>query len=556
MAIASRCGSGQALAVLVLALASCVGAIEPMTDRSGGQSADPPPPDRPSRPGGAGTKEPPVASPAALCPVRPARVRKLTPEQYGRTVRALLPDAVDVTDELRATAGPGKGQFSSDAGALDLSEPHVAALYQIAQAAAAKAARDPGRLASCLANAMPDPACWKAFIEGFVPRAYRRDVTPADVDGAVSFLKAQAAANDPATALRLFLTWVLMSPEFVFRTEIGSSESAAFERASALSYLLTDGPPDAELLAAARSRQLDSAAQLIGQARRLVATPAAGQGVIRFFRELLDYNEVRTVRKDAQLFKELTPALAADMAEESARFVENAVWQGDGRLETLLTSASTLLSGRLAAFYGVTGVPASAPFARVTPPPGRGGVLTQASLMARLAVDNDTAPVARGKFVREEVLCQHLPDPPPNVNAVPPPPDGKRTQRERLAVHSADPSCSGCHALIDPIGLAFESYDGIGRYRTADVGKQLDLGGVLTGVSAPRARFADGVDLAALLASSPEAGRCFVVQAFRYAAGRTETAADACVLDPLVRSFGESRGNVRELFAALASAGL
>ena len=106
--------------------------------------------------------------------------------------------------------------------------------------------------------------------------------------------------------------------------------------------------------------------------------------------------------------------------------------------------------------------------------------------------------------MREALLCQNLPPPPDDLNVVPPPPDGKNTQRERLAQHSTDPSCAACHALMDPLGLAFEIYDGIGRYRTTDVGKPIDASGTLTGAEPEGAAFRDAIELMKLLAGSPD----------------------------------------------------
>ena len=146
------------------------------------------------------------------------------------------------------------------------------------------------------------------------------------------------------------------------------------------------------------------------------------------------------------------------------------------------------------------------------------------ALQATLAKDNDTDAVARGRFLREVLLCQQLPEPPANLNVVPPPPDGKRNMRERLARHSADPTCAACHKLMDPLGLAFESYDGIGRYRTTDVGKPIDTAGTLTGAAPEGATFANGLELLELLADSPDVAACFVKTAFRYGHGREPAA--------------------------------
>ena len=149
------------------------------------------------------------------------------------------------------------------------------------------------------------------------------------------------------------------------------------------------------------------------------------------------------------------------------------IWNEDGKLATLLTAPFSMLNARLAGFYGVAEtVPGGRAAQGDLPGPGSApGIFTLGALQATLAKDNDTDAVARGRFLREVLLCQPLPEPPANLNVVPPPPDGKRTMRERLAHHSADPTCAACHALMDPLGLAFEIYDGIGRYRTDGPGQ-------------------------------------------------------------------------------------
>jgi hypothetical protein len=151
------------------------------------------------------------------------------------------------------------------------------------------------------------------------------------------------------------------------------------------------------------------------------------------------------------------------------------------------------------------------------------------------------------------MLCQHLPPPPENLNIIPPPPDGKSTQRERLAKHSADPTCASCHKMMDPLGLAFESYDSIGRYRTMDVGKPLDLAGTLTGAEPEGATYKNGTELMKLLAGSPTVSTCFVKTAFRYAYGREPEAGDACIVDRLAAQFATSGGSIKDLAVAIAT---
>jgi hypothetical protein len=194
-------------------------------------------------------------------------------------------------------------------------------------------------------------------------------------------------------------------------------------------------------------------------------------------------------------------------------------------------------------------------FHKVTFKPGeRAGLVTEAGLMASQSLDNDTSPVRRGLYVRQALLCQPVPDPPPTINVVPPMPDGKHQQRERMAVHSADPTCAGCHTQMDPIGLGFESYDGVGHYRTTDVGRPLDTTGQLTGVASPFA-FKNAVELLQGLAKAPEVGQCFLQMAFTYGQGRDADPdnSDKCVLDRLSKKFEGSGGNVVDLAAAIAS---
>jgi hypothetical protein len=242
------------------------------------------------------------------------------------------------------------------------------------------------------------------------------------------------------------------------------------------------------------------------------------------------------------------------MGREADLFVQQVLWKEDGRLATLMTANFTVVGGKLASVYGIKD--AGPAFQKTMLPAGtRAGLLTQPGLMALLADERMADPVRRGSFVRARLLCQPPPPPPPNVDAVPPPPDGVRTQRERLAAHTADPSCAVCHRLIDPLGLAFETYDAIGRLRATEAGKPIDPSGEITDARVPRTRFTSAVDLADVLASSEQAGECFVRTVFRYVQGRAEGPGDACTLAAMTRRFGESRGRVLDLFAASAAEG-
>jgi hypothetical protein len=477
----------------------------------------------------------------------------------ARTVASVFPGTPASLEGLAGTIAVGEG-FSNVAARLTMTEPHVGQLLELAYELAGAAAADPAKLAPCLAQAAPADTCVRDFVSGFAARAFRRDLDSAELQAFVDQYKRARMAGDGTAAVRQLLMAVLTSPNFLFRTELGDQGAAGpkvpltgFERASALSYFLTDGPPDAELLGAARSGALARGDEMEKQTRRLLAKSQGGAGVERLFRELYQTALPRTTDKDEMVFPEWKPTLAEDMAREGEAFVQQVLFAEDGKLSTLLTADFTMVNPALATYYGLP-APTGTGFSKVKHKAGeRLGFFTQGGRMASLAVNDDTDAVVRGRFIRESLLCQHLPPPPDNLNIVPPPPDGKNTQRERLAQHSADPTCAGCHKLMDPLGLAFESYDSIGRFRTMDVGKPLELAGTLTGAEPEGATFKNGTELMKLLAGSPTVSSCFVKSAFRYAHGREPEASDACAIDRLSARFTASGGDIKDLAVAIAT---
>jgi len=210
-----------------------------------------------------------------------------------------------------------------------------------------------------------------------------------------------------------------------------------------------------------------------------------------------------------------------------------------------------MMNADLAAFYGITG-PTSAKFEKVDLDPAeRSGFLTHASLLALNAKTNQSSPVHRGKFVREMLLCQMMPNPPNDKEIVPPEIDPKATTRQKFDQHSADPYCASCHHLMDPIGFGFEHYDGIGSWRDKDHGFPVDSKGELTGTEDVDGTF-DGVpELAKKLAESQEVRQCIATQWFRFGYGRKEADEDACSLQKVDEAFAAAGYDIKELIVAL-----
>jgi hypothetical protein len=182
----------------------------------------------------------------------------------------------------------------------------------------------------------------------------------------------------------------------------------------------------------------------------------------------------------------------------------------------------------------------------------RGGLLTHGTFMAGLANANQTSPVRRGQFVRERLLCEHLPPPPPNAMVELPPLDPKLTTRERFDDHALDVGCAGCHKLMDPIGLGFENFDGNGLWRDTEADKPLDASGEINGWG--DGAFTGAVGLARKLAASDQVKACLARRWFEYAYGREIDArsSDACSLDIVRRRFAAGGDKIKDLVGALA----
>jgi hypothetical protein len=209
------------------------------------------------------------------------------------------------------------------------------------------------------------------------------------------------------------------------------------------------------------------------------------------------------------------------------------------------------MNSKLASYYGVKGGPSGDTFAKVTLDPSqRLGLLTQGGLLSVLAKANQTAPVQRGKFVREQLFCAELPPPPPNIMIKPPDISPTLSTKDRFAAHRTEASCNGCHTLMDPIGLTLEQYDGAGQFRTTENGKPIDVTGEIT-QSDVMGPFSGAQGLAQKLAASTEVKQCISKSWFRYAYGRGETDFDACTLAQVDQTFQKGGYKIKDLIHAL-----
>jgi hypothetical protein len=430
-----------------------------------------------------------------------------------------------------------------------LAEKYMAAAEEIAE----KAALEPD-VVPCEPNAGDEMTCGRTFIREFGERAYRRPLTAEETTRYEAQFQTALDTYDFATAVEWTIYSVLQSPAFLYRVERGlpsqtaTTRPTAYETATRLSYTFWQSQPDATLLAAARDGGLDTPEQIEEKARQMLLDPRS-ERLFQFFEEWLDLDRLEDFSRDDEIFPSLPDDLTDLYRNETKTFVESLLKRADGGFEELLTAPYTFANDSLAEFYGLSG-PTGSSFVRVDDA-RRSGILTQAMLVAQ-DKPYRTSIVRRGLKVITGLLCQSVPTPPDdvslNLESIAP----GLSQRDRLALHREDPACSGCHSLLDPIGLVFESFDAVGRYRTVDEDDQpIVTTSVIEGTTDANGTVTDVRGLGALLAQSREARDCYVTQTFRFFFGRDVEPADECSLALLRARFAEKDFSLSELLVTL-----
>jgi hypothetical protein len=496
----------------------------------------------------------------ASCPAQPVPrtpLRRLTRFEYQNAAADLL--QVDVSAAQELPADEITSSFDNNAGVLTVSALHAEKYVLVSEKLAKLAVQDVAKLTGCGG----DEACASDFARRFGRRAFRRPFTDADEQALLTAYRAGSVGGTHAEGIEVMIRAALQSPDFLYRLELTSPTDtraqvplSQFELATRLSFLVWGSGPDDALLDAAERGELASKARVAELARAMLAEPRGRAAVTNFFEQWSGTRRLATTSKSGTAFPSFTPALRDAMAAELPAFVEHVLWSGDRSVGALLTAPSAFVNAALAEVYGVAAPAASSGGLLLAPLPvehGRSGLLTQAGFLAVQGHPDQTSPVLRGKFVRAMLLCEPPAPPPPDVDISLPELTEGATARERLAAHqAAGASCSGCHALMDPIGLAFESFDAIGRHRESENGQQLDTSGEIMGAAEPALSgpFGNVRELGEKLAASQQVRACLATQWFRFAAGRGEVEGDACSLEAMRQAFETSGGDVLELVVA------
>ena len=402
-----------------------------------------------------------------------------------------------------------------------------------------------------------EEACAKRILATLMRRAYRRPVTDADLHVPMKFYKEARADGGFEAGIEMALRAVLVSPEFLFRVEQDPANvppNSAYrisdlELAMRLSFFLWSSLPDDELLDAAIQGKLKTPAVLEHQVRRMLGDTRSRALVNNFAEQWLYLRNLSSMTPDMRLFPDFDDNLRQAFREETELFFES-IMREDRSVLDLLRANYTFVNERLAKHYGIPNVYGSR-FRRIEfssaecPSEGvggtggsacssRGGLLRQGSILTVTSYATRTSPVLRGKWILANLLGAPPPPPPPFVPALKEHSAGGKvlTMRERMAEHRANPACSGCHKLMDPVGFALENYDAVGRYRTAEEGTPLDVTGSLPDGS----KFEGVSGLQQALLSRPEIFlTTFTDKLLTYALGRGVEDYDAPAIRAIVR---------------------
>jgi uncharacterized protein DUF1592/uncharacterized protein DUF1588/uncharacterized protein DUF1595/uncharacterized protein DUF1587 len=454
-------------------------------------------------------------------------VRRLSQNEYNATMRSVF--GLDTTS-WQDVAFPGelaqKGHFENYSDALSIDATLLAALVDKTFDRAQTLLAGPQAatiLASPCVAATPDATCAAAVARTYGYLLFRRPITDAEVSTYVDLFNqaVSQAMLSPTDALAGMLSTLMQSPNTLYISQLGSASGTTYkldpyEIASTLAFGITGAGPDKGLLDRVGAGALATPAGIATEAQTLL-TSAAGQAHIKaFFTAWLQYDAVPFVSKDPTVYASFTPAVATAMVTESQMLVD-ATYAGGKGIADLLLSPTTYVNKSLATFYGwdTTGL-TDAFVARQRPASQGLGLLAQGATLTRLGAANSSSPTQRGLFVLNQFACKTLPPPPATVPDITPP-SGMVTTRERYESVHAVGSCSACHGHMDRIGFGLENFDGVGVYRTMEVGQPIDASGEILDLG--DVKFNGPADLAQKLAAAPEVAQCLAAQMASYVFG-------------------------------------
>jgi hypothetical protein len=404
------------------------------------------------------------------------------------------------------------------------------------------------------AGAADEPACARSIIGSFGARAWRRPLQGPEIDRLAKVASdARALGEDFAGSVRQVVRTMLASVPFLYRVEMDARPDSldihpldGYELASRLSYLQWSTMPDEELFRLAASGELLKPEVLSAQVDRLLVDRRGEAFINGFAGQWLGLRALQGHQVEATAFPEWDEPLRQAMTAEGYLYFADFL-RADRSLQQFFTADINFVNARLARHYGLPPGAPEQPVRIEERSDKRKGFLGLGAFLTATSFTYRTAPTLRGAWVLENLLCTHIPPPPPDVPELDPPgATGAPSQnvRVRLAEHRTNALCAGCHTVLDPIGLGLENFDAVGKYRTHyPNGDAIDASGTL-----PEGQSFDGLDqLASVLAADPRLGDCASEKLLTYALGRGMTETDKPYLKQVRQAWAKQGMSLRAL---------
>ena len=493
----------------------------------------------------------------------PPDVRRLTEDQYRNIIGDVFGKSIVVAGRFD-TPVREEGLLALGARDATVTPGGLVQFDEMARSIAAQVMDEPNRhfLVPCdITNQTDyDQICAAEFISKYGRLLFRRPLSKTEHEARLTIVQeATDSLGSFANGLTMGLASMLMSPKFLFITEIvevnprdrDAYRLNTYSIASRLSLLLWNTTPDDALLTAAENGELHTDEGLEANVERMIASPRFKTGVEAFFSDMLEFSEFDFLEKDSVIYPAFGVAAVRDAEEQTLRTIVDHVINLEADYRDLFITRKTFINRTLGLVYRVQ---VEAPRGtwqpyEFAPDDPRVGIQTHVGFLSLNSHPGRSSATLRGSAIREMLLCQKVPDPPPDVDfsGFNDPDSPAKTARERLDAHSTNAACAGCHRITDPIGLALENFDGAGKFRLEENGFPIDTSGDLDGIA-----FEDSAGLGSALRNNHATTACLVNRLYAYASGTTFSSRDPWMAY-LEENFAKDGYSVKSLLKRIAT---
>lgn len=486
------------------------------------------------------------------------QIRRLTQKQYNNTVVSVFGNIfVDSDFPIIGDDNPTLG-LENDPNNLTITEIKFERFYNSTADIVAKVLANNTSVRNCAQSG--NVSCVSTQLSNLGQALWRRPLTNIEVnDINLNLSQVNGINGDNALRLRFILSSLLLSPNFLFRTEVGAIDGGQrllnhYEVASLLSYTLWDSPPDATLYNLAAQGNLHDNAVLSQQVQRMSNDPKYVGAMSDFFTDFLKLKDVLTKEKDNSIFN-ITPAIRQSLMSSAELGLSSQISNRSSNFMDVFSGNSMYLDNNLAPLFGVnsstttnTLMPYSLPASQ------RNGILSHPAFLTSHSGRETSGIVHRGVFALEQLLCSPLGSPPDNISALPPGqlPSGfnpaEYSSRELLQItHSTQAQCTSCHVKIDPAGFGFENFDGFGRFRLIEKSViPIDASGSLENVGSLNVTFENSIDYIQKISQSDQMKSCVIDNYFQYSLGQ-KASTNSCELQNFSNGVGTQNDTIQSL---------